>query len=155
MNEINWHAQRFDQLTTKQLYQIMQLRVEVFVVEQTCYYQDLDGNDLLDDTMHVMAYRDGNIIAYARVLAPNVSYPDLASIGRVIIAKEARGIKLGDELIRQSLIQCDKYWPGIGIKISAQQHLQSYYGKHGFETVSSMYLEDDIPHVAMCRTSRD
>ncbi len=151
MHNIQWQSLTFSQLSTTQLYQLLQLRVEVFVVEQTCYYQDLDGKDTHAETQHVMGVRDGELIAYARILAPDVSYPSQVSIGRVIVAKSARGIKLGDGLIEQCLVCCQNNWPSIGIKISAQQHLQSYYQKHGFVTVSAMYLEDDIPHVAMCR----
>lgn len=152
MQDIQWQTLTFSQLSTAQLYQMLQLRIEVFVVEQTCYYQDLDGKDTQAETQHVMGFRDGQLIAYARILAPDVSYPGKASIGRVIVAESARGINLGDRLIEQCLACCRHNWPNIDIKISAQQHLQSYYQKHGFVTVSEMYLEDDIPHVAMCAT---
>lgn len=151
MNAIDWQVSTFSQLSTAQLYQMLQLRIEVFVVEQTCYYQDLDGKDNHPQTLHVIGYRDGDIVAYARVLAPDISYPDKTSIGRVIVSESARGLKLGDCLIEHCVKHCLAQWPNHDIKISAQQHLQGYYQKHGFETVSSMYLEDDIPHVAMCR----
>ena len=154
MSNFLWQAQSFEQLTTRQLYQMLQLRVEVFVVEQTCYYQDLDGKDTLPDTLHLMAYQQDEIVAYARILAPGVSYPDNVSIGRVIVVDSCRGLKIGDELMTRAMSCCQKQWPGVDVKISAQEHLQGYYQKHGFVTVSPMYLEDDIPHVAMCATSK-
>jgi len=152
MNEIQWHALGFSQLSTAQLYQIIQLRIEVFVVEQTCYYQDLDGKDTLPTTLHLVAMRGDELVAYARILAPGVSYPDFSSIGRVIVSQSARGIKLGDQLMTRAITLTEQCWSNHEVKISAQQHLQGYYQKHGFYTISPMYLEDDIPHVAMCTT---
>jgi len=153
MNYIEWKTLNFSQLSTRQLYQMLQLRIAVFVVEQSCFYQDLDGKDHNDDTIHVLGYRGDNLVAYARLLAPDVSYPNMSSIGRVIVSEAGRGQGLGDQLIEQCLIKGEHDWPDRDIKISAQQHLQSYYQKHGFITVSEMYLEDDIPHVAMCRAA--
>jgi len=150
MNNIQWKTITFNQLSTIELYRLIQLRVAVFVVEQTCFYQELDDKDHDKETQHVLGYRDQELVAYARLLAPDVSYPDQVSIGRVIVSTSARGIKLGDRLMEQCLTQCAKHWPGRAIKISAQQHLQRYYNRHGFVTASEMYLEDDIPHVAMC-----
>jgi len=154
MQDIQWQVLTFEQLSTAQLYQLLQLRIEVFVVEQTCFYQDLDGKDKQEGTGHVMGYCDGELVAYSRVLAPGVSYAGKASIGRVIVLESARGLKLGDRLIERSLQYCLSNWPDVDIQISAQEHLQGYYQKHGFVTVSKMYFEDDIPHVAMCAPSK-
>ena len=149
--EISWQLATFEQLTTKELYQMLQLRIEIFVVEQTCYYQDLDGKDHHRETQHLMGYRNNELVAYARLLAPGVSYDGLVSIGRVIVAPQGRGMKLGAELMIQAIAGCEKYWPDHNIKLSAQQHLQEFYQRQQFKTVSEMYLEDDIPHVAMVR----
>ena len=141
----------FQQLTTIELYRLLQLRVEVFVVEQSCYYQELDGKDCEERTRHLLGYREQELVAYARLLAPGVSYPEFASIGRVIVAPQARGSRLGNQLMERAIAVCETCWPQQPIKISAQQHLQSFYQRHQFKTVSEPYLEDDIPHVAMLR----
>lgn len=148
---IVWKLVTFEQLTTTELYLLLQLRVEVFVVEQSCFYQDLDGKDREAQTLHLLAYLGSELVAYARLLAPGVSYVDFASIGRVIVAPQARGHQLGNRLMARAVAACEKYWPQRAIKISAQQHLQSFYRRHQFNTVSEPYLEDDIPHVAMLR----
>jgi len=127
----------------------------VFVVEQTCYYPDLDSNknqlDRDKETLHVLGYQDDTLVAYLRILAQGQSYDDYISIGRVAIAEQARGSGLGHELMTEALNLCQQYFPKQDIKISAQEHLLSYYQNHGFEQVSKMYLEDDIPHIAMVK----
>ena len=142
----------FEQLSTKELHAIYQLRIEIFVVEQTCYYQDVDGKDILPDTRHLMFWDNDVLAGYTRILAPGASYPEFASIGRIANAQTHRGIGLGHKMVEQSIVACLEYWPQSSIKISAQAHLQDFYGKHQFVTVSDEYLEDDIPHVAMVRT---
>lgn len=146
---IEWKTLRFDQLTTTQLYQLLSLRVAVFVVEQTCYYQELDGKDLAPETHHVMGFLNDNLVAYTRVLAPGVSYQDYASIGRVIVDKSCRGLNVGNELMERSVLLTRELWPKSLIKMSAQEPLEHFYNQFGFEKASTMYLEDDIPHIAM------
>lgn len=146
---INWQVLTFDQLTTHQLYQILQLRVAVFVVEQTCYYQELDGKDLDKHTRHVVGFLNNKVVAYTRVLAPGVSYDEFASIGRVIVDKSCRGTDTGYQLMTRSKELTDKLWPNAAVKISAQEPLEKFYNRFGFTRVSSMYLEDNIPHIAM------
>lgn len=142
----------FEQLSALELHDIYQLRVAVFVVEQTCYYQDVDGLDKHPDSAHVMFW-DGDVLAaYARVLAPNTSYPEYASIGRIANAQSHRGMGLGHQLVAEAIKVSQAKWPQQAIKISAQAHLQGFYQSHGFTTVSEEYLEDGIPHVAMLRT---
>lgn len=141
----------FENLSVHELHDIYQLRIAVFVVEQTCYYQDVDDLDKHPLTQHLMI-RDGNVLAaYARVLAPDTAYPEYASLGRIANAKSHRGMGLGHTLVAKSLEVCHQHWPEHGIKISAQAHLQGFYGKHQFAAVSDVYLEDDIPHIAMLR----
>ncbi len=149
MNSIRWQVKTFAQLSTTELYELLKLRVAVFVVEQSCFYQDLDDKDNVATTLHLMAYKDDELVAYARIVAPGVSYQAQASIGRVIVSNKVRGLKMGHQLMKKSVVLCNDHWPQHDIKLSAQQHLQQYYQHHHFETVSAMYLEDDIPHVSM------
>ncbi len=150
-----WQTKTFTELSLNQLYDVLKLRVDIFVVEQTCFYPDLDGEkgqlDRHPQTLHLLGYQDDQLVAYLRILPKGQSYPNNISIGRVVIAVNARGGGLGHELMTEALSLCQKYFPCEDIKISAQQHLKSYYQKHGFTQVSEMYLEDDIPHIAMLR----
>ena len=151
----HWQAKHFDELSLNELYDSLKLRIDVFVVEQTCYYPDLDSEhnqlDRHPETIHLLGQQDGNLVAYLRILAQGQSYEDYISIGRVAIAEQARGAGLGHELILEALKLCQQHFPEQGIKISAQEHLISFYQQHGFEQVSQMYLEDNIPHVAMIK----
>lgn len=141
----------FNELTPQLVYLILKLRSEVFVVEQNCIYQDMDDRDLLPDTRHLFFQQDETITAYARILAPNTSYPGFSSIGRIVTSPQVRGSGLGHELVEQAVDQCVTLWPELAIKISAQSHLTQFYGKHGFVVNGSEYLEDGIPHVQMLR----
>jgi ElaA protein len=158
-NKTTWQNLTFSELSTVQLYDLLKLRVDVFVVEQTCYYADLDSLDgCLDrhnETQHLLGYQNDKLIAYLRILAKGQSYENYISIGRVAIAKEARGFGLGHEMIVEALRLCQQNFPRQDIKISAQQHLESYYGSHGFIKASDMYLEDDIPHIAMLKLQKN
>ncbi len=154
-NKTTWQNRTFSELSTVQLYELLKLRVDVFVVEQTCFYPDLDSLDgCLDrhnETLHLLGYQENKLVAYLRILAKGQSYEDYISIGRVVVAREARGFGLGHEMIIEALRLCQKKFPRQDIKISAQEHLESYYNRHGFSKVSDMYLEDDIPHIAMLK----
>lgn len=150
---MQWQCLRFEQLTTDQLYDIMKLRVDVFVVEQNCPYPELDGHDKAQDVHHVIAYDKGSLMAYLRLLPAGTTY-DCVSIGRVITAEAARGKGMGNILLTQGLAYAEQLWPGQDIEIGAQSHLQSYYGRFGFEPSSDEYLEDGIPHIDM-RLTKD
>lgn len=145
---ISWQRVTFEQLTTTQLYQVLKLRVDVFVVEQHCPYPDLDGKDCMADVHHLLGYEDDELVAYARLLPKNMSYSSI-SIGRVTTAKTHRGGGLGHELIQQALAECQDLWPSEDIEIGAQAHLESYYSQHGFQRTSDPYLEDGISHIDM------
>ncbi|MUK63620.1 GNAT family N-acetyltransferase [Aliivibrio fischeri] len=145
---IHWQKIPFTELTTSQLYELLRLRVDVFVVEQTCPYPELDGKDCQDGVHHLIGTKDNEIIACARLLPAGTSYINV-SIGRVATKGTARGDGLGHELLSQALACCEELWPGESIDIGAQEHLTHFYQKHGFEVISDMYLEDDIPHVDM------
>lgn len=138
---------KFDKLNIFQLYQIMHLRQEVFVVEQNCAYLDADGKDL--ESYHLMIWEEGQLIGYARILPKGISYNSYASLGRIVTKPSFRGLSLGKELVRQSITWCEILFPNINIKISAQSHLEQFYGAFGFVATGDYYLEDDIPHSAM------
>ena len=146
--EVNFRAVPYAKLTTDQLYTLLRLRAEVFVVEQNCPYQDLDDKD--QHAVHVLGLtEDGRLAAYTRLLDKGISYPDYASIGRVITAPFARGQGLGRPLMEYSVSELFDRFGTQPLKISAQAHLQAYYNSVGFRTVTEEYLEDDIPHVGM------
>lgn len=144
--QIIWQNLHHSELSPAQLYQILQLRAAVFVVEQNCIYQDLDGKDLINDNRHIMAWQNDTLIAYARILTLNQSQQ---SIGRVIVAKQARGLKLGYTLLAKAIDCCKQYHPEATIQISAQAHLQKFYHSMGFIAEGDVYDEDGIPHIAM------
>jgi ElaA protein len=150
-----WQIKTFNELSLDQLYDLLKLRIDVFVVEQCCYYPDLDGEqnqlDRHKDTVHLFGYQGEILVAYLRVLALGQSYDDYISIGRVVTAKQARGAGLGHELMSEGLKVCQQHFANQPIKISAQEHLINFYQQHGFKQVSAMYLEDNIPHVAMVK----
>lgn len=136
----------FEELSVRELYDIIQLRVEVFILEQTCFYQDLDGHD--DKARHVLIMEGEKIAAYARVFVSGIKYP-VASIGRVITSPEYRGKGYGDVLMKES-IRCAEDLGEDHIMLSSQSYAQDFYKRHGFRRTSrAPYLEDDIPHVEM------
>lgn len=156
MQTVYWSSKYFSQLSLNELYDLLKLRIDVFVVEQSCFYPDLDSLkgslDRHSETIHLMGTINDEIVAYARILSPGQSYAQYASIGRVAVAQKARGLGLGHDLISKAITLCLEHFPDTDIKISAQQHLADYYQQHGFVTVSDMYLEDDIPHIAMLKS---
>jgi ElaA protein len=146
--QLTWNHILFPDLTTTQLYEILRLRAEVFVVEQDCVYQDLDDKD--QQAIHLLGMtKDGQLAAYTRIVDKGVSYPDFASIGRVITAPFARGKGLGRPLMQESIKSLFAQFGEQPIKIGAQAHLQKYYRSLGFVTVGEVYDEDGIPHVSM------
>jgi len=144
---ISFISKNFQALTTEELYKILALRAEVFVVEQNCPYQDVDGKDL--KSIHVLGYLNNQLIAYARVLAQGISYKEYASIGRIVTSPAFRGKNHGHALVDFSIAVCQKNFPCQPVKISAQAHLEKFYNKHGFKATGESYLEDDIPHIGM------
>lgn len=145
---VTWLLTPFSQLTTTQLYQLLKLRVDVFVVEQTCPYPELDDKDHQEGVHHLLGYKDGLLVACARLIPKGLSYPSV-SIGRVATLASHRGSGLGHQLLKQALTGCESLWPGEKIEIGAQEHLADFYQQHGFVQTSDMYLEDDIPHIDM------
>ena len=146
--QIQWQCLPYSDLTLTQLYQLLQLRAEVFIVEQDCAFQDIDGLD--PSALHLLGNTDGPLLAYARLLPPGVLYKE-PSIGRVVTSPSIRGRKLGKLLMQESLTRCHAEWPNHGIRISAQQHLEDFYTHFGFKKVSEAYMEDGILHIEMLR----
>jgi len=145
---IQFKTKPFLELSTNELYAILQLRSEVFVVEQNCVYQDIDGKD--QKAIHVLGYSEGILVAYSRLFKPK-DYFEYASIGRVIVKASHRDKKLGHELMRVSIDAITTLFQETKITISAQLYLQKFYESHGFVVVGESYLEDDIPHIEMKR----
>ena len=137
---------KFNELGLEELYEIFRLRSEVFVVEQECIYNDVDGKDL--DSVHVMIKNEERIEAYLRVIKEGISYED-CSIGRVLVAKEARGKGLARRIVKEGIDYITREWNKKRITIGAQEYLKEFYGSFGFKTVSDVYMEDGIPHVDM------
>ena len=140
----------FNELSLIQLYRILQLRQEVFVVEQNCPYLDADDKD--QESYHVIGFDEAGILqAYTRLSPSGISYNDYTSIGRVITSSAIRGKNQGTPLMQYSIDQCLKIWPEKSIKISAQTYIVKFYNSLGFVVTGNEYLEDDIPHIAMIR----
>ena len=147
---MNWILKKFDDLTSNELYAIMQLRNEVFVVEQNCVYQDADNKDLV--SYHFMGWANNKLMAYTRILPPGVAYTKEPSIGRVVTSPSARGSGIGRELMEKSIEELYKLFGETPIKIGAQLYLLKFYTSLGFQQTSSIYLEDDIEHIEMVKS---
>jgi len=143
---LNIEVKSFSELTLQELYRILQLRSDVFVVEQDCVYQDIDGKD--EKALHVLGTKNNQIIAYTRLFKAG-DYFENASIGRVVVAKNERAFKYGYDIMKASIEAIEKHFNEQKIKISAQAYLISFYNNCGFTQHGKEYLEDNIPHVAM------
>jgi ElaA protein len=145
---VTWQFLGFDELTTSQLYRILQLRSEVFVVEQACLFQDMD--DLDSAALHLLGFNQGALMAYARCFAPGDKYVE-SSIGRVITRADNRNTGLGHVLMRCAMANMQQRWGAQPIRISAQARLQNFYRQHGFVSTGLPYIEDGIDHIEMVR----
>ena len=143
---LEWTIKSFESLSVHELYDILRLRSEIFVVEQNCVYLDLDGKD--QKALHLFGTFEGNIVAHARLFKPGISFVH-ASIGRVTVEAKHREKKWGHELMRQAIAGVFEHFGEIEITIGAQLYLKKFYESHGFVQTSEMYLEDDIPHIQM------
>ena len=156
---IKWSIKHFNELSSIALYELLKLRVDIFVVEQACYYPELDNKDLHPEALHLCGYIENDdkkpiLVAYARLLPLGLSYQDSASIGRVAVSMNQRKNKLGHGLIQKALAAIESEWPNTAIKISAQCQIETFYQSHGFITTSKPYLEDGIPHQTMLRSAK-
>jgi ElaA protein len=147
---MHWHFARFDELSPRDIHDLYQARVAVFVLEQKCPFQDVDGADLHCWHLIGRASADGEVLAYSRLVPPGLKYPE-PSIGRVLTTANARRTGAGRELMAESIARAEKLWPRHSIKIGAQQYLEDFYGSYGFARTSEPYDEDGIMHIEMVR----
>ena len=144
--KIEWVKKKWSEVSLEELYSVLRLRSEVFVVEQDCVYQDIDNKD--QRAIHLLGYINKELIAYSRLFNEGDYFKE-TSFGRAIIKKEKRGQGYGDELVKESLKTIKNYYGKKKVKISAQAHLKTFYSKHAFIAKGKEYLEDGIPHVSM------
>jgi ElaA protein len=148
MSQYNWYYKSFNELSPQELYAIMHLRSEVFVVEQNCPYLDPDGKDL--QSWHLMGWDGNKLVAYSRLLPAGLAFDEI-SIGRVVSSPAYRGTGAGKELMKNAIETAYLLFGHQPIRIGAQQYLQKFYESLGFIQVSEMYLEDNIPHIEMVK----
>lgn len=146
--QIQWLLKKFEELTPYELYAVLQLRNEVFVVEQNCVFQDADGKD--QNAYHLMGFANDKLIAYTRLLPPEEIYAE-ASIGRVVTSPSVRKSGVGKELMQQSIDAIYNLFGKQPIKIGAQLYLKKFYELFGFKQISGVYLEDGIEHIYMIK----
>lgn len=144
--KIEWVKKKWSEVSLEELYSVLRLRSEVFVVEQDCVYQDIDNKDQI--AIHLLGYINKELIAYSRLFNEGDYFKE-TSFGRAIIKKEKRGQGYGDELVKESLKTIKNYYGNKKVKISAQAHLKTFYSKHAFIAKGKEYLEDGIPLVSM------
>ncbi|AQA17480.1 GNAT family N-acetyltransferase [Halioglobus japonicus] len=142
----DWQTVGFDELNTRQLYEILKLRQEVFAVEQTSIYLDVDGLD--QEAMHISLWEGDELLAYERCLPPGLQETE-STIGRIVVAPAARGRNLGRELVRRGVEHNLARWPGHNIRMHAQAHLEKFYNAFEFYTEGEEYILDGIPHLEM------
>lgn len=142
-------SKAFEALTPTELYDALQLRSDVFVVEQNCVFLDPDGKD--QKCHHLLFYRDEVLEAYARLVPPGLSYPDAMSIGRIITSAAVRGTGAGKLLVEQAMVECYRLYGTGPIKIGAQLYAKKFYERFGFEQSSEVYDEDGIDHIEMTK----
>jgi ElaA protein len=143
---LNWVYKNFNELTPAELYAIMQLRSEVFVVEQNCVYQDADDKD--QPSVHLCGWDKEKLVAYTRIIPPGISYTE-ASIGRVVTSPAYRKTGAGRQLMKESISLASRLFNCSAIRIGAQVYLTAFYQSLGFVQCSPPYLEDGIPHIEM------
>ncbi len=148
LHGMEWILKKFEELTPHELYTIMQLRNEVFVVEQNCVYQDADNKDRY--SFHLMGWKEDKLIAYTRLIPAGTAYAE-PSIGRVVTSPSARGTGAGRELMEHSIDTIYKLFGKQPIRIGAQLYLKKFYSSIGFEPTGDIYLEDGIEHIEMVK----
>ncbi len=144
---ITWHCKHFSELTITELYDMLQLRSAIFVVEQNCVFLDIDGID--KQCHHLFCYQENDLVACCRVMDAGVSYAGKSSIGRVVNAASVRGSGIGKIMMQKAIELCRRLYPSVPVKIGAQLYLKRFYGSLGFVPSGDVYLEDGILHVHM------
>ena len=158
-NDLNWRFHRFETLDTPALFELMKLRVDVFVVEQACAYAELDTNDRATNTLHLLGYENGVLVAYARAMPPASQHSGVTDeddrpsvhIGRVVVAKEHRGRGIAHCLMQQLIERIQSTYPELDQVLAAQTTVQAFYDAMGFTPISDVYMEDGIAHIDMRR----
>ena len=148
-DNIIWSTKHFSALTVNELYSILRLRSEVFVVEQNCVFLDMDNNDQI--AYHTMGWLGDDLIATTRLFDIDQSYPGYQSIGRVVGSPRHRGIGAGKALMQFSITECERLFGKHPIKIGAQLYIKKFYGELGWEQAGEIYYEDEIEHIPMIR----
>ena len=149
---LSWVTKTFAELTVNELYDLLKLRSEVFVVEQKCIFLDLDNND--QKAYHTIGYIDDEVVATTRLFDKNIMYDGYQSIGRVVGSPRHRGLGIGKALMQYSIQECERLFGKGPIKIGAQLYLKKFYGEQGFEQSGDIYLEDEIDHIPMIRAEK-
>jgi ElaA protein len=145
---ITWVWKAFGELLPEELYALLKLRAEVFIVEQDCAYLDLD--DLDQQCRHLLGFQGGRLVAYLRLAPPGVKYTE-ASLGRVINAQGVRGVGIGKQLFAEGIREAQRLYPNQPLRIGAQRYLERFYGAFGFVAEGAAYLEDGIEHIQMVK----
>jgi len=146
--KLTWSIRKFDELTNEELYQLLRLRSEVFVVEQQCNFLDMDNKD--QKCAHLLGWKDDVLLAHSRIVPAGVSY-EFPSIGRIVVSGKGRGMGLGVELLNVSIAELEGLFGKSVIRIGAQLYLKKFYESFGFQKTSEVYLEDEIEHIEMTR----
>ena len=147
MNDITWHCKHFNELTPGEIYKIIQLRIDVFAVEQNVVYQDCDDKDL--QSYHLTGWHNRQLVAYSRLLPPGLAYEHAVSIGRVVTAASVRKLGIGKILMQKSIDEVYRLFGNGTVIISAQLYLKDFYTKFSFAVKGEPYIEDSIPHIKM------
>lgn len=149
MEKIKWSVYPFHTLSSRQVYDILKLRQEVFIIEQDCIYDDIDGYD--PEAQHLCGYMEQVLVAYARIFGPGLKFKE-ASIGRIVVNPEKRSHGLGKELVTRANEYCRQNYEDTAIRIEAQSHLQKFYNELGYRSVGNIYPVDGIDHIQMIRS---
>lgn len=144
---LNWQFKHYNDLLLNEFHDILALRIQVFVVEQNCPYQELDGKD--KKSYHLICRNGkGDVVGTMRILPPGVGFEEIG-LGRIVLAPSVRGEQQGHELMKEAMTFSKEEFGDVAIKLSGQKHLEGFYNKHGFQSTGKEYLEDGIPHVEM------
>ncbi len=147
MAEVEWHWSRFADLTTHQLYELLKLRQDVFILEQQCFYSDLDNQD--QHSIHLLGYSDSTLVAYLRIIPKEIDNQEMMVIGRVLTDASQRGLGTGKAMMQQTMAFLAEQYPKCPVQLSAQQYLTDFYASFGFEAISEPYDDDGIMHQDM------
>jgi ElaA protein len=151
-NNVTWMTKSFTELNVNELYALLRLRSEVFVLEQHCIFLDMDNND--QKAFHTIGFIGDEVVASTRLFDKNIMYDGYQSIGRVVGSPRHRGLGIGKALMQYSIQECERLFGKGPIKIGAQLYLKKFYSEQGFEQSGDVYLEDEIDHIPMIRAEK-